>query len=162
MMARRDLFRWLVFGSALVMLAGCGSKGAVSVSAQLSDVTLEIVPGRLVSELRGEFDLELELGGSAPESTDIQVQTFSVVRGETTLVDNLDVTAAPAFPLELPPGERVVVRVNITEGVTVDTSTASALCVEPVRIRGVIIDSTSERPTPVESLPVQVLCHDGP
>lgn len=155
----RGFFRaLLVAGCALAGGAGCGSKDAVSVSASIGSASLAITQGLLVDELSGGFDLELALGKYASEGTRVEAQTFAVVRGDTVLIEGLSVTTDRAFPVELEPGDEVVIPFDVAEDASVDETITAALCDGPLRIHGAITDSASGRPTPVESPPLEVSC----
>ena len=90
--------------SGLVLLLGlavfgCGSKGAVSLSARIENATLSVQPLALGTQLTGEFDLVLELGAHAPEATSVTLGGFSLKNEQSTLVSALSVSASETFPL---------------------------------------------------------------
>jgi hypothetical protein len=136
---------------------GCGSKGAVSLSARVENATLTVQPIALGTQLRGEFDLVLELGAHAPEATTVTLGGFSLMNEQTTLVDALSITASETFPLEVGIGSSKTVHF-VVDGLD-DADVGAAACAADVWYAGTVTDTLSDgKPTVASSVKLAPTC----
>lgn len=151
---RRQVSWWLVV--AVVAVTACGGKDRVSLSANVSNVELELVQSALGTFLRGGFDLHMRLGSDAPRSTRVELDTFSLARASdaTPLVSPLPLTDENIpSELTLDPGKDLTVNLAIDETRAVTDADFDAICAEPARIDGALRDELNDwRPTPLSSL----------
>lgn len=132
--------------------SGCGSKGAVSLSARVEAIELTVSEGPFGASLDGSFDLVLDLGEAAPGATTVTLGSFGVRSAAGSVVDTLSLEAKPSFPLELSPGDSVRVELGIAEPPLLDEAEAMLVCSGDVWISGSVSDtSNADRPTPVAS-----------
>ncbi|HLV66655.1 MAG TPA: hypothetical protein VKY73_12620 [Polyangiaceae bacterium] len=132
--------------------SGCGSKGAVSLSARVEAVELTVDDGPFGASLSGTFDLVLDLGGAAPEATTVSLGSFGVRNADGSVVDAFSLDATPSFPLDLSPGDSVRVELAIAEPPLLDEAEAELVCSGDVWISGSVSDtSNAGRPTPAAS-----------
>jgi hypothetical protein len=136
----------LTLGSLAVF--GCGSKGAVSLSARIENATvLAPTPGVLGAALGGEFDLVLDLGPSAPRATSVQPGTFSLKNDQGPLLDSISASASESVPFEVAVGQSKTVHFMFSS-VSVDASTRAAVCAADVWYTGTVSDTLSDnKPT---------------
>ena len=131
---------------------GCGSKGAVSLSARVENATLSVQPLALGTQLGGEFDLVLELGGAAPEATTVTLGGFSLKSEQSTLVEALSASSSQAFPLEIGVGSSKTVHFVLDEGTLAEGEVGAALCSGDVWYAGTVTDTLSDgKPTVASS-----------
>lgn len=160
---RQALARLTLLGVLGVSLlaAGCGSKGAVSLTAAIEDPALEVRQGALGSTLAGSFVLVLELGSVAPRGTEVTLGALGLRRGSEVLVEPLALDADTPFPVEVGVGDSVRVGFAVDSGSIVDAAQASAVCAGQVVVAGTLSDTLSEgKPTPVASSPFTPTCPD--
>jgi hypothetical protein len=143
----------------LLAATACGSKGAVTVLANIEQPTasVEKPPGSLVWVLNGGFNLHVELGQVSPTATDVSLQgTMTLVRpsDQASLVA-LKLAAVPAPPYHLEPGAHVDVRMTMGDampGQQIILSEHDAICqAHTVQIAGSLTDSASGKAMPVTS-----------
>lgn len=127
--------------AVLVVLLGCGSKGAVRVTARIDSPAIGVAPGPLVTTLSGGFELVVTLGDLAPRATSIQLGAFAVRRDDSILVESLRLSASESFPLALEPGGDRTVRFSIEPGETVEEELGIAICSGTIRISGTLSDT---------------------
>jgi hypothetical protein len=150
------------FPSALSLLLGlavfgCGSKGAVSLSARVENATLSVRPSALAAQLSGEFDLVLELGAHAPEATSVTLGGFALKNEQATLVSSLDVSASEAFPVEVAVGSSKAV--HFVVDASEDTALGAAVCLADVWYTGTVTDTLSDgKPTVASSVKLAPTC----
>ena len=124
--------------SCAVFTAGCGSKGAVSLTGAILDPSLAVEQTAIGTLLSGEFDLMLALGKFAPDSATVESPTVSLVEADTNAdvgsktlsVQSPDVT----FPLDVAPGKDVTIAFELDASTPIDTDAVDPLCSAPVRI----------------------------
>lgn len=156
--------RFCGFRSGLVLLVGlgvfgCGSKGAVSLSARVENATLSVQPLALGSQLVGEFDLLLELGPAAPVGTSVTLGSFSLKVEQSTVVDVLSVSGSETFPVEVAVGGSKAVHFVLDDGALVDTALGAALCAGEVWYAGTVTDTLSDgKPTVASSTKLVPTC----
>jgi hypothetical protein len=141
-------------------VAGCGSKGAVSLLAHVERPELSARSNALdLLVLSGGFDLVLELGDAAPRSTTVSLGSFSIENeAGAPLVDRLDASPDLEFPVTLGPGDTVSAHCDLGDDQVVDPADGD-VCSGNLRIAGVITDSLSDgRPTRVISNAFQATC----
>jgi hypothetical protein len=131
---------------ALVCLftQACGSKGAVSLVATVGLPQLEVETLTLGAQLRGGFDLLLDVGPEAESGTDVSIETFALSRGGMTLVSPLQVTPVDAtLPIAVGKGQHRQVHFAIDESKLIEAEERDQLCAGPVRVTGAIRDTLS-------------------
>jgi hypothetical protein len=143
------------------MLAACGSKGSVAVSAGIDSPTVAVTAASpLAANLSGGFTLYLELGAYAPSGTDVTPRqgNFSLVKPSdqaSLLVLHLTSATAPPFHLEPAGKARIAFTIDdqgTTPGQQVTVQEKDAICQSrTVQIAGSVSDSASGNPTPVTS-----------
>jgi hypothetical protein len=139
-------------------LFGCGSKGAVSLSARVDNGVVAIQPQALGTQLSGEFDLLLELGSAAPESTSVTLGTFSL-KGEQNTAVTLSTTASETFPIEVGAGQSKTVHFVLDSSKVVEAAVADALCSGDVWYSGTVTDTLSDgKPTVASSVKLTPSC----
>ena len=147
---------WLLLG-AVVAVTACGGKDRVSLSADVRNVELELMQSALGTFLRGAFDLRMSLGSDAPDSTRVELDSFSLARASdaTPLVSPLPLTDENIPPeLTLEPGDDLAIRLVLDETRAVTDAERDAICGEPVRIDGSLRDELNDwRSTPLSSVP---------
>lgn len=147
-----------------LLLAGCGSKSNVTLSASLDNASVTVArPSPLVTELTGGFTLHVELGAEAADGTDVAIGNFLLVPGDSgTSPVTLKLTGAEAFPVHLAPGANSSIPLTIATSAGdpaqgVDEATAAALCAGAAQISGNLTDSAQgDAITPVSSGPLSV------
>lgn len=144
----------------LLAAAGCGSKGAVAVTADVQSPSLAVSKGSVLARvLSGGFTLHLELGQVAPTPTEVSLQKADLLRADdrSILVAALRVTATPSPPYHLEPGGKVDALVTVSDGSTAGgqqilQTELDAICQAlTVQISATVSDSATGRPTPVGS-----------
>jgi hypothetical protein len=156
-----QVFSRVIFLSTLALATGCGSKGAVSLSAHLEEPALTVVSLPLGTSLSGEFDLVLELGSAAAEPTQVSLGSFSIKSDAGILVDSLTVTADQRFPVAVSAGDSQRVHFSLDDSKLVETSTAASICSAEIWLAGTVTDSLSGgKPTPVSSPTFLPTCPD--
>jgi len=145
----------LVGVSALV-LGGCGSKGSVAVSMEITAPELDVESSAVGADASGGFALRLALGEEAPEATQVALGTFSLQRASTELLGPLSLSGA-AFPVRLGVGEQKTFALTFVESTELDV--ADALCDGPLSVLGAVSDSESgDQPTSVRSPAFSASC----
>lgn len=137
--------------------ASCGSKGAVSLSAEVRDPSLALQSGALATVATGGFDLRLSLGGESPDATDVSLGSFTLVSAsDQSMLVKLLVDTATAFPVHLEPGGAATVHFAFADeqggaGQTLDAPTATAICAvaSAVEISGSVSDTAQGHATPL-------------
>ncbi|MDQ2645469.1 MAG: hypothetical protein M3020_16750 [Myxococcota bacterium] len=136
---------------------GCGSKGAVSLFARVDNPELSVRSNALTEVLNGSFDLVLELGDHAEESTTVKWGSVSILGASGPIVDRVDAPPDVEFPLVLGAGDSVTAHCTLTEDQLIDSS--EDLCAGPVRLSVMLSDSlNSGRPTETTSHEFNVTC----
>lgn len=150
------MLRPLILAAAAALACSCAGKDAVSVSASLGNpaVAISQPPGGLVSNLSGSFDISLELGKRASDSTDVTLTAFSLVGAGTeapVLGKPLSFTAAPPSPVHLAPGDSLTVHLSLESSsspgspVEISKAEAATICSSgPLKIVGTLRDSAGE------------------
>jgi hypothetical protein len=142
-----------------VVAAGCGSKGAVAIVADVENAHGSIdSTSPLASLLKGGFTLHAELGQYSPSGTDVTVQGgMTLVKpSDQSSLAVLKLSAMPAPPYHLEPGGKIDASFTITDG-TMDgqlllPADLMAICqAGSAQIVGTLADSASGKPTPVSS-----------
>lgn len=130
-------------------LAGCGSKGSVAVSMEISAPRLAVESSAVGADVSGGFTLRLALGEEAPEATEVSLGTFSVQRGVTELLAPLPLSGA-TFPLRLGVGGEKTLALTFLDSTELDV--AETLCDGELSLLGAVVDSASgEQPTSIRS-----------
>ncbi|HET9953875.1 MAG TPA: hypothetical protein VFQ61_05210 [Polyangiaceae bacterium] len=126
---------------ACALLPGCGSKGAVSLSARIDNAQLTVQDATLGTKLSGKFDLVLELGEAAPRATEVQLGAFSLKNDHGVLVERLALESEP-FPISVAVGTTRSVPFTLDDSELVTPGSAE-ICAGPVYIGGSVSDSLS-------------------
>jgi hypothetical protein len=146
----------LAFGA---LLAGCGSKGAVSLTARLDHPSLTAKASALVTGLSGGFDLVLDLGPEAPSATTVSLGKFMLRNAAGVLVDGLPVSPDQAFPLDVGVGKTETAHFTLDPTASAPTDAASEICGGPLWFQGTVQDTLSSgRPTDVASEKISADC----
>lgn len=152
----------------LLFAAGCGSKGAVALVANIHQpsASLDSPQFSLAWLLRGGFTLQVALGEFAPTATDVSLSgPMTLVRpnDQASLVV-LKLRAVPPPPFHLAPGANIDATLTIADdlvGIPAQTLTQAehdSLCqTRIVQIAGSLTDTASGAPTPVSSESFEVL-----
>ena len=138
----------------LVAVAGCGDKSAVSLTAKLGEASVSVEELTLGPRLLGSFDLFLELGPEAPESTTVTVDAFGLLAAGdlSTIVQPLDATPSTELPLELAKGDRTTIIFTLNDQKFITSEQKDAICAGEVVIKGAVSDTLSrDKVTPVSS-----------
>ena len=143
-----------MFGAALFCL-GCGSKGAVALTATIANARVSVEAGALGTRLAGRFDLVLEVGSEASDSTSVTLETFGLERGPTVLKSPIDV--APdgnvTFPVTVGIGARREIPFTLED--LADITEVEAICGGRLRVVGVIRDTLGgDKPTGITSVEI--------
>jgi hypothetical protein len=125
---------------AFCAAAGCGNKQSVSLGASIENVELAIEQVALGTVLSGQFDLRLELGAEAPESTSVTLENFALVDATSgSEVLPLSVMAPDTeFPLRVDKGQTQRVRLVIDSRDTSSTDPCGT-----VLVQGTVSDTLS-------------------
>lgn len=142
-----------------LLSAGCGSKGAVSLVANVENPSLTVEQAALGTTLTGGFELVLELGEYADGGTDVSLATFGLYRGSQELVSALSLSSDVDFPVRVGPGESRRIRLTLEPGETQQSVIGDALCAAGVEFRGGVTDSANDgKPTAAESAEFEPSC----
>ena len=145
---------WPLF-LGLSLLAACGDKSSISLSAAVTQPTLSVQDGAAGSTLSGSFQLILALGSEASGPTRVSLGNFSLqTEAGAPLVDVLDVKSSADFPLDVAKGDSQTVSFSFDE----DSVDRDALCAGKVRIVGSVMDSLKGGTDPVSSPLTTVDC----
>ena len=146
----------LIVAALAVLVASCGSKGSVSLSAMVQNAEISVQQVALGTELAGSFELFLEVGPEAESGSTVSLESFALVRAsdQSTLVSPLTATPQGAsFPLDVPKGGKRVVQFDVGSDALLDAATKDAICAEQVQIVGAVRDTLSGGDvTPVRSI----------
>jgi hypothetical protein len=140
----RDMRRLGVALSVALILSGCGSKSIVSLSASIQNADLAVAQVALGTTLSGSFVLSLALGNRASGSTQVSLESFSLLSSadKSTLIAPLKVTPQGAtFPLTVGVGQTKNVTFQLDTSDTLQSSEKAALCAGPVLIVGTVTDT---------------------
>lgn len=130
----------------------------MSLSARVDNATVAVQPLALGTQLSGEFDLLLELGSAAPESTSVTLGTFSL-KGEQDTAVPLTTTASETFPVEVGAGQSKSVHFVLDSSKLVDAAVADVLCSGDVWYSGTVTDTLSDgKPTVASSIKFTPSC----
>ena len=137
----------------LVLLAGCGSKGAVSLVVDIPSATVKVQSTPFGAALAGQFELGLALGPESPGPATVSSGNFMLQKesGDALGADLSITDTSPALPLTVQPGgsQSVTVKYSVESGVQL-----SDFCATPalhVRIVGSVMDSLKGGTDPVSS-----------
>jgi len=127
------------------MLTACGSASDLSLSAHVTDESLQVTGGAF-SGLEGSFKLELVLGSEANGATQVSLGKMELQSeaGEF-LADLGDALPEPMFPIDLGKGESKQVLFTLKD-ISVDRDAA---CAGRVRIVGSVTDTLKGGSVPV-------------
>lgn len=142
---------------AALAAAGCGSKGAVSLSASIENAQLQVASVALGTKLGGSFDLRLELGDRADKAIDVTPDKFSVLGADdSTLVPTLSAATTEAYPIHVGVGQSRALSFTIDDKNPLDAAAETALCASQVRISGSVTEASSGTSTPAGGALFQV------
>lgn len=131
-----------------VLLTGCGSKGSVSLSVDIEQPTVSVAEGAAGTSLSGSFQVSLALGPEASGSTHVTPGNFSLQNeAGMPVIDNLNLTARPDFPIDVAKGETQVVNLSFEK----DDVDRELVCSGKLRIVGSVLDSLKGGTDPVSS-----------
>lgn len=130
----------------------------MSLSARVDNATVSVQQLTLGTQLSGEFDLLLELGPAAPESTQVTLGTFSV-KGDQSTVVPLTIAASEAFPVDVGAGQTKSVHFVLDDTKLIETALGDALCGGNVWYTGTVTDTLSDgKPTVASSAMLTPSC----
>lgn len=143
---------------SLLALSGCVEEPGVFLEASVTSPALTVDATDLTTEISGSFGIELSLGDLAPEATTVKLGTFSLKRGGEVLLNPLDMTANPEFPVEVGVGKSKHVDMTI-ENPEGDPELGASLCSSELRIVGTLTDTLGDdRPVTLESASFRPSC----
>jgi hypothetical protein len=134
----------------LLLPAACGSKDNVGLSGSVENVAISFESVTLGSRLSGGFDLRLELGEQAPETSTVTLGGFSLQAEQQELAALAVLDDAGSFPMNLEPGQTRRAELTLDDRNTLAVERPS-LCNGPLRIVGTVSSSAGGRVTPVAS-----------
>jgi len=127
-----------VFWVTPLLLAACGDKSAVSLSAFVSDAVVSVPDTAFGSALAGSFRVQLSLGPEASGSTQVSLGNFSLqTESGAPIVDVLTLESDVAFPLQVDKGGSKDVNFTFKK----DSIDRDAVCAGKVRIVGSVMDT---------------------
>lgn len=132
-----------------VVLGGCGSKGAVSLIAHIQRPELSARANSLdLLVPTGGFDIVLELGEAAERATTVSFGSIGLESEMgAALVDRLDTSCEPAFPVTLAAGDSATVHCVLAASQVIDPEEGD-ICDGALRYVGVVTDTLNDgRPT---------------
>ena len=139
-----------------LLLAGCGDKSAVSLSANVTNGTVTVENGAFGASASGGFKLRLALGPEASAPVKVSPQTFQLLtQAKAVVIDQLPVTTSTPIPITIGKGENQDVEFAFT-GATVDHDLA---CAGPLTIFGSLGDAMGSSSYPVTSSPITPSCN---
>ena len=126
---------------SLLLLAGCGDKAAVSLTATIESPVLSVQNGALGSSLDGSFNLHLVLGKEASGSHSIALGSFSVHGSGSTVIDPVPVDASPTtFPITISPGDDKTIPIKLSFADVLSQAQHDGLCPGPAQILGSVLE----------------------
>lgn len=140
----RGMRRFGLALAAALVLSGCGNKDIVSLSAHIQNADLSVTQAPLGTTLSGSFVLSLALGNRASGSTQVSLESFSILSSanQSTLIAPLKVTPqGAAFPLTVGVGDTKNVKFQLDTADTLPAGKQAALCAGPVLIVGTVTDT---------------------
>ena len=141
------------------LLAGCGSKGAVTLVAHVDNASVGAETVALGAKVVGEFDLLLSLGDLAPEATEVTLGAFLLENDGGVVIDGLSLAASEPFPITVTVGGSKTVHMTLDDEALVDADTLTALCSGKAWYSGTLSDTLSDgKPTLVSSPPLTPSC----
>jgi hypothetical protein len=143
-----------------LLVSGCGSKGAVSLSAFIETLEVSATSGALGSTLGGSFTVKFEVGEEAPSGTQVSLGNFSLARDAAVIREPLAAEPVDAtFPLSIAKGASRRVRFEIKETKVLTLAERDTLCQGQVSVRGAVTDTLSGgKTTPLTSAAVTPNC----
>ena len=154
---RRPFARALCIAFALAACA-CGSKGAVTVTAQIQNPTLTPTAVALGTALTGSFDLILDLGPEAPKAATVTPKSFAIRNAGGEIASTLSVTYAEEPPYELAPGASKSIACTLDASKLLDASVSSALCAGDVWYSAALSDTLTSNTITTASVPFAPSC----
>ena len=146
---------WSVFWVVPALLAACGDKSAVSLSAFVSDAVVSVSDTAFGSGLAGSFRVQLSLGPEASGSTQVSLGNFSLqTESGAPLVDVLELESDTAFPLQIDKGGSKDVNFTFKQ----DSADRESVCAGKVRIVGSVMDSLKGGTDQVDSVAITPDC----
>lgn len=136
----------------LLGVPGCGSKGAVTLTAQIQNPSLAVKSVALGTALEGSFDLLLDLGPEAPKATTVTPGSFALRNQQSVLVSTLGVTFSDAPPYEIAVGGSKTITVTLDASKLVEASVRDALCAGQVSYLATLSDTLTSNTSTTESL----------
>lgn len=134
-------------GPILILVAlavgGCGSKGAVSLTASVENAQLAVATVALGTKLSGSFQLRLALGDYADKAVDVTPDKFSVVGADNAvIVPTLSASTTTPYPIHVGVGGNQTAAFTLDDKNPLDAATGAALCAGQVLIAGNVTDGS--------------------
>lgn len=144
---------------ALCMLTSCvPEEEGVLLSAELESPALTVTSSALVTEVMGDFAIQLSLGDRASDATTVELGTFSLQRDGDVLLNPLSLDTEPAFPITVGVGGKKSVAVVIGPQ-EADADIGNSLCSGQLKVVGTLTDSLGDdRPLTLSSGPFLPTC----
>ncbi len=148
------LFLSLLVAPALSLACSVDNSTA-ALSGRIDGPMLQIQSSTVGADAMGGFSLQMELGDYASEDTQVSLGTFTIDRGDSSLVGPLSLAGA-TFPVSLGVGKKVMLPMTFTA--TIDPTAATTICSAEVNLQGTLVDSASHI-TPVASGDFSATCN---
>jgi hypothetical protein len=151
---------WLAVACALCSTGCPNTDAAVFVEPTIEDANANLQVSALSAAIGGTFNLRLHLGPRATDTSEVDLQQFSVTSADRvqTILAPLQAVTTPRFPVPVGVDSDVVVAVAFdpTDNL-LDTSAVAPLC-DPagIDITGTLDDSLRGASVPVASPPFPV------
>lgn len=145
-LVRRFLTRRAIAFAGAFAALGCGDKGAVTLTAQILNPTLSTQSVALGTSLNGSFELRLDLGPEASNSTSVTPGAFAV-RNASGEVTKVSVSFDSPPPYELSKGGSKSVTGTLDATKLVDAQLRDALCAGQVWYAATLTDTLSGNTT---------------
>jgi hypothetical protein len=121
------------------LLAGCGDKSAISLSANITQGSVKVQNGAFGASASGDFEMLLALGPEASGSRTVTPQNFQLVdEAKAVVADQLPVKTATPIPIAIGKGESTTVNFTFADSM-VDHDMA---CAGPLFIVGSVDDAS--------------------
>ncbi len=138
-----SVFRRLAPALLLGLLAtGCGSNKSVSLDARVEGANLSLTDGALGTQIGGGFTLVLELGHYASKSTQVTVESFSVLGADSNSTALAPLVVGPdPGKIDVGVGKKKSIAFTVDGTKLLTAADKTALCAGAVVIVGTVTDT---------------------
>ncbi|MGC4094201.1 MAG: hypothetical protein QM756_41080 [Polyangiaceae bacterium] len=140
------------------LLPACGDKGAIALSVEIREPSLNVESAALGTKLSGGFQLILSLGGEASGPTQVTPGTFALRNAAGTPAPSLAMTLDQSPPIAVPVGSSKTVNATIDASKLLDASAHDALCGGNLWFSAALSDTLGGRVTDARSLEFLPVC----